>query len=113
MGRPSLSTSEGLPRVPSLALRLGEIGLLGDVLEQLAAQDAQVGVEGVVGGEFAEFGHDAGVAGDTVGADLVQSTEVNRNYQKSDLLQLIRVFKNYDLFKSAQMELFQDQQGFK
>ena len=46
-------------------------------------------------------------------ADLVQSTEVNRNYQKSDLLQLIRVFKNYDLFKSAQMELFQDQRGSK
>src|SRR5215831_14010197 len=39
-------------------------------------------------------------------ADLVQHIEVNRNYQKSDLLQMIRIFKNYDLFKEPQLELF-------
>ena len=39
-------------------------------------------------------------------ADLVSETEVNRNYQKSDLLQIIRILKNYDFFKEPQMELF-------
>jgi hypothetical protein len=38
--------------------------------------------------------------------DLIARTEVNRNYDKSDLLQIIRVLKNYDLFKDPQMELF-------
>ena len=39
-------------------------------------------------------------------ADLVARTEANRNYQKSDLLQVIRILKNYDFFKDPQMELF-------
>jgi hypothetical protein len=39
-------------------------------------------------------------------AELVQHTEVNRNYQKSDLLQTIRILKNYDLLKEPQLELF-------
>jgi hypothetical protein len=38
--------------------------------------------------------------------DLVRETAVNRNYQKSDLLQIIRILKNYDFFKEPQMELF-------
>ena len=39
-------------------------------------------------------------------ADLIARTETNRNYQKSDLLQVIRILKNYDFFKEQQMELF-------
>jgi hypothetical protein len=39
-------------------------------------------------------------------AILIQQAEVNRNYQKSDLLQIIRILKTYDFFKEAQMELF-------
>jgi hypothetical protein len=39
-------------------------------------------------------------------ADLVEHVEVNRNYQKSDLLQMIRILKNYDFFKEPQLELF-------
>ena len=39
-------------------------------------------------------------------ADLIDQIEVNRNYQKSDLLQIIRILKNYDLFKEPQLELF-------
>jgi hypothetical protein len=39
-------------------------------------------------------------------ADLIESIEVNRNYQKSDLLQMIRILKNYDFFKEPQLELF-------
>lgn len=42
----------------------------------------------------------------TMLADLVTRTEANRNYQKSDLLQTIRILKNYDFFKEPQMELF-------
>jgi hypothetical protein len=42
----------------------------------------------------------------TMLADLVRETEVNRNYQKSDLLQIIRILKNYDFFKEPQLELF-------
>src|ERR1051325_1487144 len=39
-------------------------------------------------------------------ADLVEHIEVNRNYQKSDLLQTIRILKNYDFIKEPQLELF-------
>ena len=39
-------------------------------------------------------------------ADLIGEIEVNRNYQKSDLLQIIRILKNYGFFRDPQMELF-------
>lgn len=39
-------------------------------------------------------------------ADLIEQIEVNRNYQKADLLQVIRILKNYDFFKEPQLELF-------
>jgi len=38
--------------------------------------------------------------------ELIQNIEPNRNYQKSDLLQVVRIFKAYDLFKEPQLELF-------
>ena len=42
----------------------------------------------------------------TMLADLVAHVETNRNYQKSDLLQLIRILKSYDFLREPQMELF-------
>jgi hypothetical protein len=39
-------------------------------------------------------------------ADLIDQIEANRNYQKSDLLQVIRILKNYDFLKEPQLELF-------
>jgi hypothetical protein len=51
-------------------------------------------------------GIDAIIPFHTMLADLVAKTEINRNYQKSDLLQFIRIFKNYGFFKEQQMELF-------
>ena len=51
-------------------------------------------------------GVDAVIPFRTMLADLVRETETNRNYQKSDLLQIIRILKNYDFFKEPQMELF-------
>jgi hypothetical protein len=37
--------------------------------------------------------------------DLIDKVEINRNYRKSDTLQVIRILKNYDLFRDAQMDL--------
>ncbi len=51
-------------------------------------------------------GVDAVIPFRTLLADLIGQTETNRNYQKSDLLQVIRILKNYDFFKEPQMELF-------
>jgi hypothetical protein len=51
-------------------------------------------------------GIDAIIPFRTILSDLIEQTEVNRNYQKSDLLQTIRVLKNYNFFKEPQMELF-------
>lgn len=39
-------------------------------------------------------------------ATLIAETKANRNYQKSDLLQIIRILKTYDLIKEPQLELF-------
>lgn len=51
-------------------------------------------------------GVDAVIPFRTMLTDLVTRTEPNRNYQKSDLRQTIRILKNYDFFKEPQMELF-------
>ena len=40
--------------------------------------------------------------------DIIQKVEVNRSYQKSEFLQILRVLKNYDLVKESQMGLFKD-----
>lgn len=40
--------------------------------------------------------------------DIIQKVEVNRSYQKSEILQILRVLKNYDLVKDSQMGLFKD-----
>ena len=42
----------------------------------------------------------------TVLTELIERVDKNRNYSKSDLLQVIRLLKNYDLVKGKQMELF-------
>ena len=55
-------------------------------------------------------GIDAVIPFHTMLADLVSETEINRNYQKSDLLQIIRILKNYDFFREPQMELFKTKQ---
>lgn len=51
-------------------------------------------------------GIDAVLPFHTMLVDLVRETETNRNYQKSDLLQIIRILKNYDFLKEPQLELF-------
>ena len=51
-------------------------------------------------------GLDAAISFRTMLVDLVTHVEPNRNYQKSDLLQLIRILKNYDFIKEPQLDLF-------
>jgi hypothetical protein len=51
-------------------------------------------------------GVDAVIPFHTMLAYLIDQIEVNRNYRKSDLLQIIRILKNYDFFKEPQLELF-------
>jgi hypothetical protein len=56
-------------------------------------------------------GVDAVIPFHTMLADLIGQIEVNRNYRKSDLLQIIRILKNYDFFKEPQLELFKIKRG--
>ncbi len=51
-------------------------------------------------------GIDAVIPFRTMLAELVDKTATNLNYQKSDLLQIIRILKKYDFFREPQMELF-------
>ncbi len=37
--------------------------------------------------------------------DIIDRVEINKNYRKSDTLQVIRILKNYDLLKDAQLDL--------
>ena len=38
--------------------------------------------------------------------DIIDKIETNHNYQKSEILQILRILKNYDLVKQPQLELF-------
>jgi hypothetical protein len=38
--------------------------------------------------------------------ELAERVDANKNYEKSDLLQILRILKNYDLLKGAQMDMF-------
>ncbi len=51
-------------------------------------------------------GVDAAIPFPTLLADLIAHVEPNRNYQKSDLLQTLRVLKHYEFFREPQLELF-------
>jgi hypothetical protein len=57
-----------------------------------------------------QFLQDKGIDGvlffSTILADLISHTEERRSYQKSDLLQLIRLLKHYRFFREPQLELF-------
>jgi len=53
-----------------------------------------------------EKGIDGVISFHTMLLELVRRAETQRNYEKSDLLQVIRLLKNYDLLKNDQLELF-------
>lgn len=52
-------------------------------------------------------GIDGVIAFETMLLELIQRVDVNRNYEKSDLLQIVRILKNYGLLRSSQLELFE------
>ncbi|MEI6862001.1 MAG: hypothetical protein WCL04_07090, partial [Verrucomicrobiota bacterium] len=52
-----------------------------------------------------ERGVDAIVSFRTMLIDLIEKTEINRSYRKSDALQVIRLLKNYGLLRDPQLEL--------
>lgn len=56
-------------------------------------------------------GIDAVIPFRTMLAELIEHTQTNRNYQKSDLLQVVRILKNYEFFKEPQMELFKSRKS--
>ena len=58
-------------------------------------------------------GIDAVIPFRTMLAEIIEKTQTNRNYQKSDLLQVVRILKNYEFFKEPQMELFKMRKGRK
>jgi hypothetical protein len=43
--------------------------------------------------------------------DLIEKVEVNRLYRKSDTLEVMRILKNYDLLKDAQLDLLTERAG--
>lgn len=51
-------------------------------------------------------GIDGVIAYSTILENLLRHVEVNHSYQKSDLLQLLRILKIYDMVKEPQMYLF-------
>ncbi|MDZ4197824.1 MAG: hypothetical protein U1E27_00910 [Kiritimatiellia bacterium] len=55
---------------------------------------------------FRERGVDGVLPFRTLLIELIARIDVNSNYEKSDLLQALRILKNYDLLKDAQLEMF-------
>lgn len=43
--------------------------------------------------------------------DIIDRVEINKSYGKSDTLQVIRILKNYDLIKDAQLDLLAERQA--
>ena len=82
-GQPDLATILCIPQLPvSEKLRDEALSVL-----------KQKGVNGVISFR-------------TLLKELMDSVDKNKNYQKSDLLQILRILKNYDLIKTPQLELF-------
>ncbi len=59
-----------------------------------------------------ERGVDGVITFRTMLLDLVSAVRVTRNYEKSDLLQILRILKAYDIVKDPQLEFF-DKRGRK
>ena len=52
-------------------------------------------------------GFDVVLTFDRILSRLLEHVERNRNYQRSDLLQTLRLLKNYGLVRPLQLELFE------
>lgn len=53
-----------------------------------------------------EKGVDAVLLFPTMLRELIRGVEASKNYEKSDLLQVLRILKNYDLLRDEQLDFF-------
>lgn len=58
-------------------------------------------------GALKEKGIDGVLSFHTMLQELVARVDINRNYEKSDLLQILRIFKRYGFIRDPQMDLFE------
>ena len=58
-----------------------------------------------------ERGVDAIVSFRSMLLDIIAGVETNKNYRKSDTLQVIRILKNYDLLRDPQLDLLSGREG--
>ncbi len=79
---------------PAKILCLPRLPASGDLKEQAITLLHERGIDGVLSFE-------------TMLIELIGRVDVNRNYEKSDLLQTIRILKNYELLKDSQLDLFE------
>lgn len=83
LGKQPLAKVLCLPRLPAS----------GDLRQQAMDLLKAKGIDGII-------------AFETMLAELIRQVDVQRNYEKSDLLQTIRILKNYDLLKDDQLDFF-------
>ena len=81
-------------RPPAKILCLPRLPASGDLKQQAITLLHEKGIDGVLSFE-------------TMLVELIARVDVNRNYEKSDLLQTIRILKNYELLKDSQLDLFE------
>jgi len=58
-----------------------------------------------------ERGVDAIISFRSMLLDIIAGVETNKNYRKSDTLQVIRILKNYDLLRDPQLDLLSGREG--
>lgn len=59
-------------------------------------------------GLLKERGVDAIISFRSMLLDIIAGVEINKNYRKSDTLQVIRILKNYDLLRDPQLDLLSE-----
>ncbi|MDP6490882.1 MAG: hypothetical protein QGH42_06775 [Kiritimatiellia bacterium] len=79
---------------PAKILCLPRLPASGDLKERAITLLDEKGIDGVLSFE-------------TMLVELIGRVDINRNYEKSDLLQTIRILKNYGLLKDSQLDLFE------
>jgi hypothetical protein len=57
-----------------------------------------------------ERGVDAIISFRSMLLDIIEGVEINRNYRKSDTLQVVRILKSYDLLKDPQLDLIPERE---
>jgi hypothetical protein len=82
----------GLERV-AVILCVPHLPVSGELKEKTLTTLRAKGIDGVISFR-------------TILAELIAGIDKNRNYEKSDVLQMIRILKSYDFLKDSQMFLF-------